>query len=252
MPGRLARFTDSGKASAFAVHLAISSALVGLLAFGMLLWWYPPPFFMFDGGWQVLRLIVLVDVVLGPLFTLIVFDRAKPALKRDLAVIALVQAAALVYGAWIMHAYRPAFIVYAEHTFYSVNWRDIERATPDTRRILPLAASARGPVPVIAELPADRTERARLFARMTAGGPSVTHYGDLYRPLDATGFARIARESADIDALAKVDASIAAELARVRAAHAGRKLVFVPLDCRYGLIMLVFDRETMAIVDAMT
>ena len=47
-------------------------------------------------------------------------------------------------------------------------------------------------------------------------------------------------------------ASITAELARVRSAHAGRKLVFVPLDCRYGLIMLVFDREKMAIVDTMT
>ena len=234
------------------MHLAISSALVGLLALGMLLWWYPPPFFMFDGGWQVLRLIVLVDVVLGPLFTLIVFDRAKPALRRDLAVIALVQSVAFVYGAWIMHAYRPAFIVYAEHAFYSVNWRDIERATPDSGRIGNLAARARGPTPVIAELPADRAERARLFARMTGGGPSITDYGDFYRPLDTTGFARIARESADIDALARGDASITAELARVRAAHPGRKLVFVPLDCRYGLIMLVFDREKMAIVDAMT
>ena len=105
---------------------------------------------------------------------------------------------------------------------------------------------------MIAELPADRAERARLFARMTGGGPSITHYGDFYRPLDATGFARIARESADIDALARGDASIAAEVARVRGAHAGRSLVFVPLDCRYGLIMLVFDREKMAIVDAMT
>ena len=103
---------------------------------------------------------------------------------------------------------------------------------------------------MIAELPADRAERARLFARMTGGGPSITHYGDFYRPLDATSFARIARESAVTDALARGDASITAELARVRAAHPGRKLVFVPLDCRYGLIMLVFDRETMAVVDS--
>ena len=102
----------------------------------MLLWWYSPPFFMFDGGWQVLRLIVLVDVVLGPLFTLIVFDRAKRALRRDLAVIALVQAAALAYGAWIMHAYRPAFIVYAEH------------ALPNMRSTASTGATSSAPRPI--------------------------------------------------------------------------------------------------------
>ena len=57
------------------MHLAISSTLVGLLALGMVVWWYPPPFFMIDGSWQVLRLIARVDVVLGPLPALIVFDR---------------------------------------------------------------------------------------------------------------------------------------------------------------------------------
>ena len=241
----------SGKALAFTIHLGLSLCAVGTLAALMLMWWYPPPFFMFDGGWQVLRLIVLVDVVVGPLLTLIVFDRGKKELRRDLAIIALLQALAFAYGAWVMVAYRPAFIVYAEKTFYSIHWRDIRRATPDMAVPEAIAAGARAPVPVVAQLPVDRQERKRLFDIMASGGPSITHHGALYRKLDTVNFDRIARDSANIDDMARGNPEIAAELARVRAAHPQRKLVFIPLDCRYALIMLVFDRDSMAIVDWM-
>ena len=249
---RIPQLLSSGKALAAGIHLGLSACAVGLLATLMFLWWYPPPFFMFDGGWQVLRLIILVDVVLGPLLTLIVFDRAKKELKRDLGLIVVLQLAAFAYGAWIMHSHRPAFMVYAERSFYSVSWRDIGRATPDPAVPAALAAGARAPVPVFAELPADRQERAQLFAAMAVGGPAISHYGALYRKLDQVNFERIAREAADIDELARGDTTIAAELERVRAAHPARKLSFVPVDCRYGLIMLVFDRDTLSIVDWMT
>ena len=71
--------------------------------------------------------------------------------------------------------------------------------------------------------------------------------------LDVATFEQIARGPVDIESLARGDASVAAELARVRAVHPlpRDRLVFVPLDCRYGLIMLVFDREARAIIDKM-
>ena len=252
MRARISQLLSSGKALAAGIHLGLSACAVGLLAMLMYVRWYPPPFFMFDGGWQVLRLIVLVDLVLGPLLTLVVFDRAKKELRRDLGLIVMLQLAAFAYGAWIMHSHRPAFMVYAERSFYSVSWRDIARATPDPTIPASLAAGARGPVPVVAELPSDRQERARLFAAMAAGGPAITHYGALYRKFDSVIFEHIARDAADIDELARGDPAISAALVRLRAAHPARKLSFVPLDCRYGLIMLVFDRDTQALVDWMT
>lgn len=251
MHARLNHLKASGKATAFAVHLGLSACAVAVLAALMVGVWYPPPYFMLDGGWQVLRLILLVDVVLGPLMTLIVFDRAKKELKRDLAVIVALQLAAFAYGAWVMHAYRPAFLVFAESAFYTANWRDIRRATPDASLAEALAARAPAPLPVYLELPADRRQRARLFEAMTAGGPAVTHYGNLYRRLDTFNFERIARGAVDIDVLARGDPTIAAELARVRAAQSGRQLAFIALNCRYGMVMLVFDRASLAIVDSM-
>ena len=245
------KLRDTGKARAFAIHLGLSSTAVGVLAALMFTRWYPPPYFLFDGGWQVLRLILLVDVVLGPLLTLIVFDRAKKELRRDLTIIALLQCVALGYGAWVMHAYRPAFIVYAEKTFHSVNWREIEHASDSLVVPRALAATGAAPVPVFARFPAQKSERDRLFKAMSEGGPAVMHYGQYYARLDTAVFDTIVREAASIDDLAHGDTDIAAELKRVRAAHAGKSLAFIPLGCRYALIMLVFDRSTREIVDSM-
>lgn len=243
----------AARARAAAVHLGLSAAAVGLLAAAMLMLWYPPPFFMVDGGWQVLRLVVLVDIVVGPLLTFVVYNRAKPELRRDLGMIAAVQIAAFLYGAWVMHAYRPALVVHVETTFYPVHWRELRRATGDLARVEALAAtSTRGPAYVILDLP-DPAQRKRYLAEMAAGGPALSHRGDHMVAIDAQNFGRLSATPTGIDALARGDAGIAAELARVHATHAAirERLVFVPLDARYGIVMLVFDRATQRVIDWM-
>lgn len=243
----------AARARAAAVHLALSTVAVVLLAAAMLVWWYPPPFFMIDGGWQVLRLIILVDVIVGPLLTFVVFNRAKRELRYDLGVIAILQIGAFAYGAWIMHAHRPAFVVHVETALYTVHWRELERATRDSARVEALAAAAaRGPAFVLLDLP-DPALRRRYLADMTAGGPALSHRGDHFAPIDATNFPLLLAAAADIDALARGNAEVAAELARVRSVHRDirERLVFVPLDARYGLIMLVFDSRTRRLIDWM-
>ena len=64
--------------------------------------WYPTPYFAIDGGWQVLRILAGVDVVLGPLLTFIVFKIGKPSLKFDMSCIILMQIGALIYGGMII------------------------------------------------------------------------------------------------------------------------------------------------------
>ena len=70
---------------AAAIHLALS-ALVAMLA-GVLVFalWYPFPYRDVSGGSELFRLVVAVDVVLGPLITFAVFNRAKPRkeLRRE-------------------------------------------------------------------------------------------------------------------------------------------------------------------------
>ena len=85
---------------ASAIHLVASTvvaALAGALVFFL---WYPLPFREIAGGRELFLLLVAIDVVLGPLITLAVFNPRKPRteLVRDLSVVVLLQLAALAYG----------------------------------------------------------------------------------------------------------------------------------------------------------
>ena len=246
------RLPGSGKAAAFLIHLSISALAVGVVGVAMLILWYPFPYFSFDGGWQVLRIIVLVDVVLGPLLTLIVFRRGKPGIRRDLSVIGAVQVAALLYGAGVMFLYRPAFVVYAENNFFTVANADVERNTRDRARLDALRAP-RGPAFVALSLPADPADRERLREQMRRGGPPITWLGDHYQAIDETAWGRIVAGSIPIERLARDDSRIAEDLRQFTGKHPRplREFVFLPVTGRYGVVMLVFERSSRTPIDWM-
>ena len=112
------------------IHLGISlaiAALAALLVFGL---WYPYPYREISGGRELFLLVVSVDVILGPLITLAVFNRAKPwmELRRDLAVVALIQLAALGYGLWTVSVARPVHLVFEIDRFRVVHAIDVDEA----------------------------------------------------------------------------------------------------------------------------
>jgi len=145
---------------AFAIHFGISSLIFLVLAWVILTWWYPGIFFDIDGGWEGIRIIALVDLVLGPLLTLIVYKQGKPGLKLDLTLIGLFQAACLSAGIWVVHNERPLAMVMVEDYFYSMSAEDylsVGIKPPDLSRF-----SERGPKWVTVELPDDFDEAQAL------------------------------------------------------------------------------------------
>lgn len=242
-------FRQPGKIRAFAAHLAISAALVGLLAAVVYFVWYPPPYFEFDGGWTILRMVVLVDVVIGPLLTLVVYRRGKKELKRDLSVIGALQLMAFVYGAGLMMEYRPAFIVYAEKNFYSVPWPDLVPTTRDLARIEAMR-SGRGPVMVALVLPEDPATRQGIRMSANSGGPRVTVLGDYYQPMTPAIWRSMVKDALDLDVLMRVEPKAKDDLERFRQRFLDKstttfdKLAFYPAVFRYGVVMFAFDRET--------
>jgi hypothetical protein len=111
---------------AAAIHLSISAAIGLVVGALLLLVWYPPPYFHAAGADQLVLLLVGVDLVLGPLLTLVLFRSGKKGLKFDLAMIAVLQTTALVYGLSVVLQSRPVFLVSAVDRFVLVSANEID------------------------------------------------------------------------------------------------------------------------------
>jgi hypothetical protein len=102
------RWQGVSRFRAGAIHLGISALITAAALTLMLVYWYPPPLFAAMGGTELVVLVVGVDVCIGPLITLIIFDTRKKELLFDLAIVAALQLTALGYGIYAMHAGRHA------------------------------------------------------------------------------------------------------------------------------------------------
>jgi len=122
-----------------------------------------------------------VDVVLGPLITLIIFNTKKKHLKLDLAVIATLQLAALVYGLSVIIQARPVYVVFVVDRFDLVLASDIAaeelaRASSTEFSHLPIV----GPRLVSVDFPSDPRERERVLMSALEGGADLEDFPQYY------------------------------------------------------------------------
>ena len=115
------------RARAAGLHLSVClvvAALAAALVFGL---WYPGLYRTASGGRDLFLLVTSVDVILGPLLTFAVFNLAKgwKHLRRDLAIIGLIQAAALVYGLHTVYIVRPVAMVFEVDRFRVIAAGDV-------------------------------------------------------------------------------------------------------------------------------
>ncbi len=101
--------------------------------------WYPYPYYRVHSAIDVVKIILGVDLVLGPLITLLIFDTNKPrtVLARDMSFIILFQISALLWGIHVTYKMHPLFLVFQDKTFYSVIKQDIEMDSLNEDVIVP-------------------------------------------------------------------------------------------------------------------
>jgi hypothetical protein len=122
------RLQAAAKAASF--HL-ICSAIVALCAAGLVFGiWYPPPYDALTGGRGLFVLILIVDLVCGPLLTLILFNpnKSKGKWRLDLALIVFIQLAALLYGLSQTALARPVFLAFESNRFRIVQALDVDQS----------------------------------------------------------------------------------------------------------------------------
>src|SRR6187551_2548926 len=96
----------------FGSHLLVSF-LIALLSLVLVFWlWYPSPLDKALGVANIFLLLLCIDVIIGPLLTLVVAKQGKKTLKMDLLTIAVIQLLALTYGLYVVVQGRPVWMVY--------------------------------------------------------------------------------------------------------------------------------------------
>jgi hypothetical protein len=150
--------------AAASLHFLISLLIALVVVAAMYFLWYPTPYFQAMGGGGLLMLVTGVDVVLGPLITLIIFNTKKKSLKFDLMCVAIVQIVALAYGVSTMFQARPVYTVFNKDRFdviIAADMSDKERAkvTDAAFKSVPLTGSQI----VAMETPTDMKEVQRML-----------------------------------------------------------------------------------------
>lgn len=112
---------------AVAVHLLINlvvALIAAAIVFGV---WYPYPYNHVSGGWKLFLMIISIDVLIGPLCTLVIFDIKKPSreLFLDVSVVVLLQIFALMYGLYTVYQARPLHLIFEYSVFRVVHAADV-------------------------------------------------------------------------------------------------------------------------------
>jgi len=221
--------------NAAGIHLGISALIAAVVLAVIYFVWYPSPYFTAMGGDQLVLLVIGVDVVIGPLITLVIYRAGKRGLALDLSVIAFLQATALAYGVTIAAEARPVYSVFVVDRFETVaaNAIDDEEVAKVTRPEF-RSPSWLGPKTVGVRKPADIKEATRILFAMTEG-KDLQHYPQHFVPY-AEVADEVGRHAQPIETLKHYNAQKSAEIDSFLRAHgvAEQDVGFVPLRARRG------------------
>lgn len=228
------------------VHLLCSLGIVilaGILVFGI---WYPYPYREMAGGRELFLLVILVDIICGPLLTIILYNPQKPQkeLWRDLGLVATVQLIALSYGMHTAWLARPVFLVQEVDRFKVIAMPElIEAAVAE----IPLALQphwTKGPIPVAIREPKNSAERTTVLFDSIQGGRDYAERAEFYLPYEGEAALKSLRRAKPLTTFIKKQPT------QEKAAHdlAAQKnleiseLTYLPIRARYDWIAVLNNR----------
>lgn len=173
-----------------ALHFAASAVVAAAFAALVFSVWYPYPYREFSGGRELFLLLVGVDLVCGPLLTLVLFNNAKPRaeLLRDLLLVVLIQFAALGYGVFTVWKARPLFLVMEIDRFKVIALPDLQNPAAEAALNADAAPFTpkffNSPVVVAIRLPKNEDERKTVMMDSIVGGRDYSVRPEFYIPYE--------------------------------------------------------------------
>ncbi len=87
--------------------------------------WYPSPLTKAVGVTHIFLMMLMIDVIIGPLLGLLVYKEGKKTLKMDIGIIILIQIIALNYGLYSIAQGRPVWLAYYVDRFQLIRNNEI-------------------------------------------------------------------------------------------------------------------------------
>ena len=231
---------------AFLFHLAISLIIFLIPLYLIVFQWYPLPFFYTDGGWNGIRIIAGVHLIIGPLLTLIVFKPGKPGLRFDLTVISLVQAAALSWGIWVTYTERPVAMVYTLKYFTPVS-EELLRAMEFPLENLDMYGD-KTPVAIYADLPQDPAQHQKYLAQALSSRTPLYLFTELYTKFNTESLQILKQQSDRLYTYLESDEKGKQLLNTFFQIHPEiyNRYLFIPLHSRYKRLVIVLDATNLS------
>jgi len=233
----------------FCVSTCLLLAIVGTLYLG----WYRWPGWYLANMLTVLPITVGVDAALGPLMTFIIANPNKPRreLARDIAIIGVVQLAALVYGAQTLWHGRPLYYAFSVGQLEVVQESELDPAEVAFARQQKLELAPHWyslPRWIYAPLPPDKKKSEDIFRSAITGGSDVTDMPRYFQPW-ANGLPELRKRLKKVEDwgyFSRKEKTLLKERMQERG-FAPDAAVTIPLTGRGRPLLAVFDLSTLKI-----
>lgn len=213
--------------------------------------WYPGAIANAAGVTGIFLILLGVDLCLGPLLTLVIFNPHKKPwreLRRDLAIIATVQIAALAYGVHTVFVARPVYMVFNADRFDLVfandmTYENLAKVTRDEFKTLPLL----GPRWIGAHPPSDIKERNQLMFSTINGGEDLPQLPQYYLPYTQLQNQALKRAQ-PIAQLTQFNPTHKTEIEKLRQRYPDTQYAYLPLKGKTQDLTVIIARSDAHIV----
>ncbi len=217
------------------IHFSISLIVIGLFIGVVFFIWYPKPLYSIAHVIEPLKLLVLIDVIVGPALTFIVFSNKKSLklLRIDLSLIALLQISALGYGVYSIYSGRSSIIVFADGRFNYL----IEKYSNEEQLSSPELEVSFLSKPKLAYVPKLNT------------GDIYATYADM---LPLTDYSILEPYALSVEAMKAKFKSKSGEIDLLVKSYPEDDIVFLMMDKDMSLNYIVFSKKRNMIIDQLT